>query len=74
MNFIHYPDVDAYPPIHSLLIGHTGHLIVLSSYRVYADEQHPITETAPQLLDVSKDSVFWKRKNMRFQKLNWEDI
>lgn len=58
VNFIHYPEVEEYPPVHKLLISHTKHLIVLSSYRVYADEQHPITETAPKLLDVSKDKEF----------------
>jgi len=30
-------------------------LIFLSSYRVYADLEHPITENAPKLLDVIKD-------------------
>ena len=58
VNLIHYPDVEAYEPIHRLLTGNTDHLIFLSSYRVYADEQHPITESAPMLLDVSKDEHF----------------
>ncbi len=60
VNFIHYRDAEDYPPFHKLLIAHTKHLIVLSSYRVYADEQHPVTETAPQLLDVSTDEEFLK--------------
>lgn len=60
VNFIHYPDAKEYPPFHQLLIAHTKHLIVLSSYRVYADEQHPVAETAPQLLDVSTDEEFLK--------------
>lgn len=58
VNFIHYPNVEEYPPVHRLLVAHTKHLIVLSSYRVYADEQHPITEEAPMLLDVSGDAEF----------------
>ena len=33
-------------------------MIALSSYRAYADEQHPITEQAPMLLDVSEDKEF----------------
>ncbi len=62
VNFIHYRDVEEYPPFHKLLIAHTKHLIVLSSYRVYADEQHPVTETAPQLLDTSTDAEFLEKE------------
>lgn len=58
VNYIHYEDIDDYKPIHKLLIESTKHLIVLSSYRVYADEQHPVTEQAPMLLDVSTDKEF----------------
>ena len=55
VNFIHYTSVDAYKPVHKLLCSKTDQLIFLSSYRVYADLQHPITETAPMLADVVKD-------------------
>ena len=41
-----------------LLLESVRHYIYLSSYRVYADEQHPVTETAPRLLDVSDDEEF----------------
>lgn len=40
------------------LIKNCGHYIYLSSYRVYADEEHPIKETSPRLLDVSKDTDY----------------
>ncbi len=55
VNFIHYPNYKDYIPYHELLSKNTEHLIFLSSYRVYADLEHPITENAPQLLDVIKD-------------------
>lgn len=55
VNFIHYTSVDDYKPVHKLLCSKTDQLIFLSSYRVYADLQHPITETAPLLADVIKD-------------------
>lgn len=55
VNFIHYPDVEEYKPVHKLLAANTDHLIFLSSYRVYANLQHPVTENAPMLLDVIKD-------------------
>jgi nucleoside-diphosphate-sugar epimerase len=49
VNFLHYPDEKEYKRVHPLLMQNTDHLIFLSSYRVYANEQHPITETAPRL-------------------------
>jgi len=58
VNFIHYEDVDTYKPVHKLLSENTGHLIFLSSYRVYADLEHPITETSPTLYDTIKDEEF----------------
>ena len=33
----------------------TGHYVFLSSYRVYADAEHPIRETSPRLIDASPD-------------------
>lgn len=55
VNFLHYGSLEKYKPYHKLLSENTGHLIFLSSYRVYADLQHPITENAPLLEDVIKD-------------------
>ena len=55
VNFLHFKTAEAYEPYHALLSKSTEHLIFLSSYRVYADLVHPITEEAPQLLDVIKD-------------------
>lgn len=58
VNFLHYPNAEEYPEIHALLSANTEHLIFLSSYRVYADLQHPITETAPFLVDTVSDPAF----------------
>jgi len=41
-----------------LLLTSTSHYIGLSTYRVYANAEHPITERSPRLLDVMKDPVF----------------
>ena len=57
VNYLHYSEVSEYPPVHKLLTEKCDHLIVLSSYRVYADET-PVLETSPKLLDVSKDEQF----------------
>ena len=72
VNFIHYPDIAVYPPVHSLLTVHTKHLIVLSSYRVYADKLHPITEQAPMLLDVSTDKEFVETEKYAISKAKLE--
>lgn len=58
VNFILYTSLEDYIPFHKLLSANTDHLIFLSSYRVYADLQHPVTESAPQLFDVVKDRAF----------------
>ena len=58
VNFIHYFDTQTYKPVHMLLTSKTDHLIFLSSYRVYADFQTPVTETAPQLYDIVTDKKF----------------
>lgn len=73
VNFIHYKDVEDYKKVHPLLIQNTDHLIFLSSYRVYADEEHAITENAPRLLDVSKDEEFLATGTYALSKAKCED-
>ena len=73
VNFIHYKELEEYKAIHPLLIQNTDHLIFLSSYRVYADEQHPITESAPRLLDVIKDEDFLQNEKYAVPKAKCED-
>lgn len=36
-------------------LDNTGHYFFFSSYRIYANEEHPIKETSPRLWDVTKD-------------------
>lgn len=72
VNFIHYEDVDLYPPVHKLLVSSCQHLIILSSYRIYADLQHPVTETAPNLLDTSTDKEFLETEKYAVSKCKLE--
>ena len=74
VNFIHYERVEDYRAMHELLISNTDHLIFLSSYRVYADMQHPITETAPRLLDVTEDKEFLEVETYALPKARMEDF
>ena len=74
VNFIHYTDVEEYKKIHKLLIENTDHLIFLSSYRVYADKEHPIKETSPRLYDVSEDKYFLETEDYAVPKSKCEDF
>ena len=71
-NFIHYVDVEEYKSVHKLLIKNTEHLIFLSSYRVYADLEHPITETSPLLLDIVENKSFEAEENYAVPKTKCE--
>ena len=55
-----------------MLLDNTDQLIFLSSYRVYADEEHPIKETSPQLLNVVKDQYFLENENSSRSKLEYQ--
>ena len=74
VNFVHYPNAEEYKAIHPLLISATDHLIFLSSYRVYANEQHPVTEDAPRLYDVVKDREFLETEDYAVPKSICEDF
>ena len=58
---------------HSLLLSNTGHYIYLSSYRVYGNEEHPIRETSPRLLDCSKDTEFLATDDYSLHKARGEE-
>ncbi len=75
VNFIHYPDEKEYFRVHSFLMEYTDHLIFLSSYRVYANAQHPVTEDAPRLYDVVKDDLdFLANEDYAVPKSKCEDF
>lgn len=57
VDFMIYPTKEQYETFIPLYLKNTKHYIFLSTYRVYANEEHPIRETSPRLLDVSKDQT-----------------
>lgn len=73
VNFLHYTTLESYKPFHPLLTAHTDQLIFLSSYRIYANEQHPITESAPRLLDLYKDEEYQQNETYALPKARCED-
>lgn len=59
---------------YEMLLENTEHYIYLSGYRIYADEEHPITETSPRLLDVSEDREFLGYEDYSLYKARGENI
>ncbi len=57
-----------------LFLENTDHYIYLSSYRVYSNEQVPITEAAPRLLESSQDEGFLSTSNYALEKCRCEDL
>lgn len=72
VDFLHYIEVDEYEKVYNLYSEHTEQIIYLSSYRVYADEEHPILETSPTWLDVEADKEFVETENYAMPKLRCE--
>ena len=58
----------------NLLLDVTSQYIFLSSARVYADSDEPITERSSRLLDVSKDKEFLSTDEYSLTKARQEDI
>ena len=54
VDFMIYGNHD-FKDYYKLFLENTGHYIFLSSCRVYANEEVPVKETSPRLLDVSLD-------------------
>ncbi|MBR5309275.1 MAG: hypothetical protein IKU43_10905 [Clostridia bacterium] len=74
IDFLHYDIIEEYEPRAKFLLANCDHMIFLSSYRVYADLQHPITEDAPQLLDVTDDKVLLENETYGLNKSRCEKI
>ncbi len=52
----------------------TGHYIYLSTYRIYADEEHPIKETSPRLIDATKNVLLKNSDDYCIFKARGENI
>ena len=65
---------DEFAERHPLLLENCKPYIHLSSYRVYADEEHPITEESPRLLEASKDEDMLATDTYALTKARQEDI
>ncbi|MBE6688054.1 MAG: NAD-dependent epimerase/dehydratase family protein [Ruminococcaceae bacterium] len=73
IDFHHY-NPEMYTERLNLLADNASQLIFLSSYRVYADLEHPIKETSPQLIDVTDDPYLLNEENYAMYKSRCERI
>lgn len=63
-----------FEPVVSLLLKNTKQYVFISSARVYAKSDVPITEDTPRLLDVSDDQAFLKTNEYSLTKAREEDV
>ena len=74
VDFMVYPIKGEYEAFVSLYTNNTDQYFFLSTYRVYADEEHPIKETSPRLLDVSNDQALLTSGDYCIYKAQGEDF
>ena len=72
VDFLHYVSVEDYKKMYDVYSEHAEQIVYLSSYRVYADEEHPISEKSPTWMDVNVDKVFLESENYAMPKLRCE--
>lgn len=65
---------DKFEERHQMFLDNTSHYIYLSTYRIYANEEHPVKETSPRLLDVSKDKDFLATDDYALYKAKGENV
>ena len=72
VDFLHYIELEDFKKVYNLYSEHTDQIMYLSSYRVYADNEHPIKETSPTWLDVPVDTEYAETENYAMPKLRCE--
>ena len=74
VDFLKYSNQERIERFLPLYLNNTDHYFFFSTYRVYADEEHPIKETSPRLMDVSTDEVLLNRGDYCIYKAQGEDF
>lgn len=74
VDFMIYYTREEYERFLPVYLEHTEHYIFLSTYRIYADEEHPIRETSPRILDVTKDEKLLQSGDYCIYKAQTEDF
>ena len=65
---------DKFEERHKMFLDNTSHYIYLSTYRIYANEEHPVKETSPRLLDASTDAAFLATDDYSLYKAKGENV
>lgn len=73
VDFMIYYVKEEYEKFLPLYLMYTEHYVFLSTYRVYANEEHPIKETSPRILDVTKDEKLLNSGDYCIYKAQAED-
>ncbi len=74
VNFMSFAAKHPWEGYYKLFLDNTDHYIFLSSCRVYADEEVPVKETSPRLLDVSTDQALLASYDYCMHKARAEDL
>lgn len=73
VDFMSYK-TDEFKERHSILQNATKQYVYISSSRVYADQEHPIKETSPRLLDICSDRLYLTTDEYALTKARQENI
>lgn len=73
VDFMIYWNYD-FPDYYKLFLDNTEHYVFLSTYRVYANEEVPVRETSPRLLDVSCDKELVASNDYCIHKAHGENL
>lgn len=63
VDFLIYDTEEKFRQYYKLFLDHVRHYIFLSTYRIYANEEHPVRETSPRLLEVVQDPEYQATEN-----------
>ena len=75
VDFLIYPTTAQFRERYEFYLQNVGHYIYLSSYRIYANEEHPVTENSPRLLDIpSDDPEYLSSEDYSLYKARGEDM
>lgn len=74
VDFMIYPQKELYSKFLPLYLANCEHYIYLSSYRVYANEEHPVKETSPRLYDLPRPEGFVDELEYSIYKAEGEEL
>lgn len=74
VDFMIYSEEKLYAKFLPLYLENCKHYIYLSSYRVYADEEHPVKETSPRLYDIPLPDEFTEKYEYSIYKAEGEEF